>query len=186
MQYEASVWGGGRWYSHRTGKAACCLLLPILHDTSCTGGTKFNVIGRECCDNAETGDRRSAVCNNTALSAAPADYADSEDHSLECQWCWHKVHGAKRCLDTNYNQWMNETSDSTTMTDVLEVAGAPGVGSGRHVLACTRLAPGQVVMVEAALVTGPRLSARLVCAGCLQCLQPAQWEPCSRSLRSVW
>ena len=71
------------------------------------------------------------------------------------------------------------------MTEVLEVAGAPGQGRGRHVLACTRLAPGQLVLQEAALVTGPRLSARLVCAGCLQCLQPAQWDPCPRSPPSL-
>ena len=86
MKHQYEVTGGDiRTGLHRTGKAACCLLLPILHATSCTGGTKFNVIGGECCDNAETGDRRSAVCNNTAHSAAPADYADSEDHSIECQ-----------------------------------------------------------------------------------------------------
>ena len=70
----------------RTGQDRESSVLPIaahiLHDTSCTGGTKFNVIGRECCHNAETGDRRTAVCSNTAHSAsAPADYADSEDHS---------------------------------------------------------------------------------------------------------
>ena len=40
------------------------------------------------------------------------------------------------------------------MTEVLEVAGAPGQGRGRHVLACTRLCPGQVLLQEGALVTG--------------------------------
>ena len=63
----------------------------ILHATSCTGGTKFNVIGGECCDNAETGDRRSAVCNNTALSAAPADYADRSVSDVDIQYIELKV-----------------------------------------------------------------------------------------------
>ena len=74
----------------------------------------------------------------------------------------HLPEGHLRSLRADSSSWVSVQSMQT-----LEVGGVRGVGAGRLVTTTTSLQPGQVVLRESPLVTGPRVSSVLVCVSCL-------------------
>jgi len=56
----------------------------------------------------------------------------------------------------------------TDFSSKIEICGEKNIGPGRHVKSLTKFSPGDLVLLEDALVTGPKLTHVLVCVQCLR------------------